>query len=161
MRQMTVAGISVDQGSGAAVLVLQDRAGVALPIAIGVAEASSIAKELENIELPRPLTHDLLRSVLERLGGELLRVEIIALRENTYFAELVIRVKGAEEERVDCRPSDAIALAVRVDAPIFVHEQVLSKALPETQDLRLPTDKEEWKRLLEEMDPEDFGKYRM
>ncbi len=161
MRQMTVAGISVDQGSGAAVLVLQDRAGVALPIAIGVAEASSIAKELENIELPRPLTHDLLRSVLERLGGELLRVEIIALRENTYFAELVICVKGAGEERVDCRPSDAIALAVRVDAPIFVHEQVLSKALPETQDLRLPTDQEEWKRLLEEMDPEDFGKYKM
>ncbi len=161
MRQMTVAGISVDQGSGAAVLVLQDRTGVSLPIAIGVAEASSIAKELENIELPRPLTHDLLRSVLERLGGELLRVEIMALRENTYFAELVIRAKGTGEERIDCRPSDAIALAVRVDAPIFVHEQVLSKALPETQDLRLPTDKEEWKRLLEEMDPEDFGKYKM
>ncbi len=161
MRQMTVAGISVDQGSGAAVLVLQDRAGVALPIAIGVAEASSIAKELENIELPRPLTHDLLRSVLERLGGELLRVEIIALRENTYFAELVIRAKGTGEERIDSRPSDAIALAVRVDAPIFVHEQVLGKALPETQDLRLPTDKEEWKRLLAEMDPEDFGKYKM
>ncbi len=94
MRQMTVAGISVDQGSGAAVLVLQDRAGVALPIAIGVAEASSIAKELENIELPRPLTHDLLRSVLERLGGELLRVEIIALRENTYFAAPMSRSRG-------------------------------------------------------------------
>lgn len=161
MRQMTVAGISVDQNSQAAVLVLEDRTGVVLPIAIGMAEASSIAKEIENIELPRPLTHDLLRTLLERLGGELVRVEVVALRENTYFAELVLRVEGGEEDRIDCRPSDAIALALRVDAPIFVHEQVLRKALPETQDLRVPTDKEEWKRLLEEMDPEDFGKYKM
>lgn len=161
MRRMSISGISVDSGSGAAVLVLEDESGVTLPISIGVAEATSIAKELEQIELPRPLTHDLLRSVMDCLGAQLVRVEIMALRDNTYFAELVVRDTGGAKLRIDSRPSDAIGLAVRVDAPIFVHEQVLRKALPETQDLRQPTDKEEWKRLLEEMEPEDFGKYKM
>ncbi len=161
MRRMTVSGITVDPGSGAAVLVLEGDKEVMLPISIGIAEATSIAKELEGVSLPRPLTHDLLQAVLDHLGAELLRVEITALRDNTYFAELVIRDAKGQEGRIDSRPSDGIALAVRVEAPIFVHEQVLRKALPEAQEIRPPTDKEEWKKLLEEMDPEDFGKYKM
>jgi bifunctional DNase/RNase len=161
MREMTVTGISVDSNNGAAVLVLEDSAGMALPISIGMAEATSIAKELEGIELPRPLTHDLLKSVLEHLGAKLVRIEIIALRDSTYFAELVLHDPAGRELRVDSRPSDAIGVAVRVQAPIYVHEQVLRKALPEAQEIRPPTDKEEWRRLLEEMEPEDFGKYKM
>lgn len=161
MRRMNVAGISVDQESGGAVLLLQDDEKVSLPICIGMGEATAIAKELQQVQLPRPLTHDLFRDALRGLGATVLRVEITALRETTYYAELVVRDAAGRELRLDSRPSDGIALAVRFGAGIFVHEQVLRKALPEAQDPRLPTDKEEWKKLLEEMDPEEFGKYKM
>jgi bifunctional DNase/RNase len=83
------------------------------------------------------------------------------LRDNTYFAEIVLKDASGRTVRVDSRPSDAVALAVRVDAPIFVHEQVLQKARPAPKEMPAPTDKEGWKKLLEEMDPEDFGKYKM
>jgi bifunctional DNase/RNase len=124
-------------------------------------EATSIAKEIEGVELPRPLTHDLLRSVIEHLGARLLRIEIVDLRDNTYFAELVLARASGQESRLDSRPSDAIALAVRTRAPIFVHSKVLQKAEPEAQENANPADKEGWSKLLEEMDPEDFGKYKM
>jgi hypothetical protein len=161
MLEMRVMGISVDQASGGAVLFLQDDAERTLPIWIGMAEATSIAKELEGVELPRPLTHDLFRDVLRAVGVELLRVEIVDLRDNTYFAELVLRDAQGRTLRVDSRPSDAIALAVRAGASILVHERVLRKTEPERKELPSPTDKEAWKKLLEEMDPEDFGKYKM
>ena len=161
MRQMSVAGISVDQESGGAVLLLQDDQQVSLQICIGMAEATAIAKELQQVELPRPLTHDLFRNVLEALGATVVRVEVTALRDTTYYAEIVVRDAAGRELRIDSRPSDGIALAVRFGAGIFVHEQVLRQAQPDAQDPRPPTDKEEWKKLLAEMDPEDFGKYKM
>lgn len=163
MVEMQVAGISADPGSGAAILLLRDRRAPkrSLAICIGMPEATSIAKELEGIELSRPLTHDLLRSVIEHLGARLLRVEIVDLRDNTYFAELVLERAPGEESRLDSRPSDAIALAVRTRAPIFVHASVLQKAEPEAQENPDPADKEGWSKLLEDMDPKDFGKYKM
>lgn len=161
MIRMHVGGISVDQTSGAAVLLLQDEEDRSLAICIGLAEATSIAKELEGVQLPRPLTHDLFRSVLDNLGAKLVQVEVIDLRDNTYFAELLLRDAAGREQRVDSRPSDAIALAVRTEAPIFVHRQVLEKAHPEIKESPEPADKEGWKKLLEEMDPKDFGKYKM
>jgi bifunctional DNase/RNase len=161
MIEMHVVGISVDQNSGGAVLFLQDDAERTLPIWIGLAEATAIAKELEEVELPRPLTHDLFRDVLLAIKVELTRVEVMDLRDNTYFAELVLKDATGRTLRVDSRPSDAIALAVRVNAPVFVHEQVLRKAQPGPKEMPAPTDKEGWKKLLEEMDPEDFGKYKM
>ncbi len=162
MRRMNVASLSVDQESGGAVLLLQDESeNVSLPICIGMAEATSIAKQLQQVELPRPLTHDLFRDAVRVLGATLLRVEVVALRETTYYAELVLQDAAGRELRLDSRPSDGIALAVRFGAGIYVHEQVLRKALPEAQDPRPPTDKEEWKRLLEEMDPRELGTYKM
>jgi hypothetical protein len=161
MRRMNVVGISVDQEGGGAVLLLQDEEKVSLPICIGMAEATSIAKELQQVQLPRPLTHDLFRDALRALGATVLRVEVVALRETTYYAELVLADASGRELRIDSRPSDGIALAVRFGAGIYVHEQVLRKAQPEAQDSRPPTDKEEWKKLLEEMDPKEFGKYKM
>ncbi len=158
---MHVVGISVDQGSGGAVLFLQDEADRTLPIWIGIAEATAIAKELEGVELPRPMTHDLFRDVLRATGIEVERIEVVDLRENTYFAEIVLRDPAGKSLRIDSRPSDAIALAIRMEAPIFVHEQVLRKSQPMTQEFPPPTDKEGWKKLLEEMNPEDFGKYKM
>jgi bifunctional DNase/RNase len=158
---MHVVGISVDQSSGGAVLFLQDEADRTLPIWIGIAEATAIAKELEGVDLPRPMTHDLFRDVLRATGTEVERIEVIDLRDNTYFAEIVLRDPKGGSLRIDSRPSDAIALAVRMEAPIFVHEQVLRKSQPAAQEFPPPTDKEGWKKLLEEMDPEDFGKYKM
>jgi bifunctional DNase/RNase len=161
MLEMHVVGISVDQTSGGAVLFLQDDAERTLPIWIGLAEATAIAKELEGVELPRPLTHDLFRDVLQATGVALQKVEVTDLRDNTYFAELVLRDPQGQTLRIDSRPSDAIALAVRTDAPIFVHEQVLRKTHPGLKEFPPSSDKEAWKKLLEEMDPEDFGKYKM
>ena len=158
---MTVAGISVDPGTGSAVLALSGPDEQTLVIAIGLAEATSIATELEGVELPRPLSHDLLREVIERLGAKVVRVEIVDLRANTFFAELILAGENDEEIRVDSRPSDGIALAVRADAPIFVHERVLRKAHPTSDEPPPTSDKEAWKQLLEEMAPEDFGKYKM
>jgi hypothetical protein len=161
MIRMSVAGVHLDSSSGSAVLVLTNPEGRALPILIGLAEATSIAKELEGIELPRPLTHDLLRDSLEALGARIIRVEVTALRENTYYAIVVLTDASGRETQLDSRPSDAVALAVRVDAPIFVHEQVLRETQSSPQEFLASAEKEEWKKLLEEMDPEDFGKYKM
>ena len=108
MIQMHVAGISVDQNSGGAVLFLQDDSEQTLPIWIGLAEATAIAKEMEGVELARPLTHDLFRDVLRATGVELSQVEVIDLRDNTYFAELVLRDSSGSVVRIDSRPSDAV-----------------------------------------------------
>jgi bifunctional DNase/RNase len=161
MIQMSIRGISVDAAAGSAILVLEGPHGETLAIAIGVAEATSIAKELEGVDFPRPLTHDLMMSCLAILGAALESVEVIDLREETYFAEIVLRDASGAQHRIDSRPSDAIALAVRADVPVLVHRKVLRRADPEAQEIPLPADKESWKRLLREMDPEDFGKYKM
>ena len=159
--RMAIAGIHLEPSSGSAVLVLSDDDGRTLPILIGLAEATSIAKELEGVALPRPLTHDLLRDVIQKLHARVLRVEVTDLRDNTYYAVVVIENADGHETRLDSRPSDAIGLSVRVNAPIFVHEQVLRKTHSEPQEILPVTEKEEWKKLLEEMEPEDFGKYKM
>jgi bifunctional DNase/RNase len=161
MLRMCVTGIHLDPSTGSAVLMLTGDDDRVLPILIGLAEATSIAKELEDVDLPRPLTHDLLRDVIQTLGARVIRVEIIDLRDDTYFAEVVLGDASGKETRLDSRPSDAVAVAVRVDAPIFVHEQVMQKTQPQAQEILGDADKERWKKILEEMDPEDFGKYKM
>jgi bifunctional DNase/RNase len=161
MIEMTVTNLAVDTDSGAVLLVLESDDDRSLIIAIGFAEGAAIAKEIQGTALPRPMTHDLMRNLLDTLGARLEQIEVIDLRDGTYYAELVLQKLDGEECRVDCRPSDAIALALRAEASIFVHEQVLGKANPEAQEFPPPTDKEKWKKLLEEMDPEDFGKYKM
>jgi len=161
MIEMTVTNLAVDTTSGAVLLVLESEDERSLVIAIGFAEGAAIAKEVQGAALPRPMTHDLMRNLLDTLGACLQQIEVVDLRDGTYYAELVLQKSDDEECRVDCRPSDAIALALRADATIFVHEQVLRKADPEAQEFPPSTDKEKWKKLLEEMDPEDFGKYKM
>jgi bifunctional DNase/RNase len=105
-----------------------------LPIWIGPFEADAITLQLQGMEAPRPLTHDLLRSVIETLGGEVIHIMISSLERNTYFARIVLDVNGDTVE-VDSRPSDAIALAVRVQAPIYVAEEVMEQAgmMPEQE----------------------------
>jgi len=166
--EMKVAALTFDEATQAPILLLKALDGdQSLPIYIGLIEATSIAMQLEEIELVRPQTHDLLQSMLTLLGGSLLRVEINDIQENTYYASLFISANGAEIE-IDSRPSDALALALRMKAPIFVHPHVLADSKPtqiEAARADLNPDSEEdsgkWTELLENLDPEAFGKYKM
>ncbi len=157
---MQVTGLGVDASSSTTVIILEGE-GETLGMAIGLAEATSIAKALDQVEMKRPLAHDLMRDVVGAAGARVRQVEVIDLREATYYAEVVLEDAAGVVHRIDSRPSDAIALALRVDAPILVHEHVLRKERPEAQEFPSPTDKEGWKKLLDEMEPEDFGKYKM
>ena len=135
--RVEILGLSTSSSSGGAyALVLGDSAGGRrLPIIIGAFEAQAIALELEKIQPPRPMTHDLLRDLLEQIGGEVSDVVISELRDGTFYARVRFVHEGKELE-LDCRPSDAVALAVRVSAPIYVSDEVLTEA-------GLPADDEE------------------
>ncbi len=126
---MHVAGLTLDERTKAPILILKSETGeTILPIWIGATEAMAISVALNSVSVPRPLTHDLLLNTLNAAGGSLLSVEIVTLRDGTYYAELDIQA-GKSRRRVDCRPSDAVALALRADSPILVHNQVLEAAL--------------------------------
>lgn len=157
---MEVRGLMLDPRSNVPIVILREIDGTLfLPIWIGIFEANAIALRLEGIETPRPLTHDLLRSVLEHFDAEVQRVVVSDLRDSTFYARVVIRHDEGESE-IDSRPSDAIALALRTDAGIFVRRDVLEQA--KAVDLAAPVDDEEkLKEWLEELSPEDLGKYTM
>ena len=136
-----------------------------LPIWIGLAEASAIATQLENIDLARPMTHDLLRNILTELDVFLENVKVTELKDNTFYATLSLKI-GNRTLTVDSRPSDAIALALRTESPVFVDEEVLkqSKAVNVNQfeaDELTQEDKDKWQEILENLSPEAFGKYKM
>jgi bifunctional DNase/RNase len=161
MIEVTVAHLGLDRSTNTPVVILREKEGArVLPIWIGPAEASAIAMELQGMKAQRPLTHDLLKQVIIGLGGDLRRVVISAVKENTYFAELLIR-RDDHVFQVDARPSDSIALALRLSAPIFTSDQLLDQAGVETEepgpDPSLEADK--LKQYLEKMDPQDFGRF--
>ena len=171
-----IASLLMDPNSGLPVVVLIETGGPrALPIVIGVVEAEAIALALESVKLPRPRTHDLLRDLMRNLGGTLERVVVSDLQDSTFFATLHIR-KGREVVTIDSRPSDAIALACRTGAQIYVEESVLARAHikapseheegKESNEPRLvyvddKTDDEELANILANLEAEDFGKYKM
>ena len=157
---MTVRGIALDPITNMPIIILKDvEERKALPIWVGIFEANAIALELEKVSTPRPMTHDLMRSILEGLGVSVRQVIINDLKDNTFFAVIELARNGTAIN-IDSRPSDAIALALRVNAPIFVTEQVVAQAKSvEISEEKEETDK--WKDWLEHLKPEDFGKYRM
>ncbi|MBM4371328.1 MAG: bifunctional nuclease family protein [Deltaproteobacteria bacterium] len=148
--------------SKAAMLVLAEEDGTrTLTIFIGLLEAGAIASAMEGVVPPRPMTHDLVVHLMEDLEARLQRVEITDLREGTFFGVLVLEHHD-RTVLVDCRPSDAIAVAVRVGVPILVHPDVFEKAERPPADAGTGRGEGEiWKEILEEMDEDDFGKYRM
>jgi uncharacterized protein len=158
--QMTVRGIALDPITNMPIIILKDvDERKALPIWVGIFEANAIALELEKVTTPRPMTHDLLKSVLDGLGVTVRQVIVNDLKDNTFFAVIELNSNGAVIN-IDARPSDAIALALRVNAPIFVAENVVAQAKSvEISEEKEETDK--WKEWLENLKPEDFGKYRM
>lgn len=162
---MRLKGLILDPTSDVPVVILREEGGtVFLPIWIGVFEANAIALALEAVETPRPMTHDLLRAVVDGLGATLARVEIHALIEGTFHARLRLRrttSEGRSEEvEVDSRPSDAIALALRCGAPIWIARTVLDGALS-TQKASEAEDERKLREWLENARPEDLGKYPM
>ena len=158
--RMEIKGLMLDPTSNIPIVVLREEGGqIFLPIWIGVFEANAIALRIEGIEPPRPLTHDLLRSVFTHFQAEVQRIVISDLRENTFFARIDV-VRGGEASEIDARPSDAIALALRTAAPIFVRRDVLDRA--KAVDLATQaSDEEKLKEWLEELNPDDLGKYTM
>ena len=159
MIKMEIKGLLMDPVSNMPVVILRDRDdGMFLPIWVGIFEANAIALEMEKIATPRPMTHDLLKNVLTELGFRVERVVITELKDNTFYARIRL-THGEETWEVDSRPSDAIALALRSQAEIFVEEEVLEKS--RTLRTEGTTDPDRLKKWLEEVNPEDLGKYRM
>jgi bifunctional DNase/RNase len=163
--EMKVSGLTIDPITSTPIVILKDlEEKRAIPIWIGVFEASAIVTEMENIKFPRPMTHDLLASVIKALQGEVVRVEIHDLRDNTFFANIQLFCNG-ETSVVDARPSDAIAVALRVGAAVFVEQKVIEKSRKVDFGAKLSDvnqmEKEKILEFLENLSPEDFGKYKM
>jgi uncharacterized protein len=164
LKEMKVAGITVDPFTNTPIVLLKDLDEKdVLPIWIGLLEASSIATALENIETPRPMTHDLLKNILDSLHAKVLKIEVNDLKDNTYYALLHLEV-NRKRFTVDARPSDAIAIAIRTGASIFVEESVIQRSakvdLTQKGD-KVVTDTSEWEDILENLSQDDFGKYKM
>jgi len=160
--KVRVKNLSLDPHSKAPILTLEEEGGDrSFQVYIGLMEAGSIASAMEGVVPPRPMTHDLLVHLIEDLEATLDHVEITDIREGTYFGALVLEHRD-HTVVVDCRPSDAISLAVRVDVPILVHEKVFEKAAPaRTAGGEGRADDDVWKEILEEMEEDDFGEYKM
>jgi len=154
-REMKVGGLTVDPYTNTPIVLLKDlEEKDVVPIWIGFFEASAIATQLEEVKLVRPMTHDLLRNILDILGAQVLRVEVTDLRENTFYALIHIELNGAHYA-IDSRPSDAIALALRTGSPIFVNEEVIEKS----RKVELRSEEERnLDELLEKLDNEESYK---
>jgi uncharacterized protein len=162
MVRMRVAHLGLDRTTNTPVVVLREEEGErTLPIWIGASEANAIALELQGVKPERPLTHDLMKHLVSGLGGELRRVLIAGLRENTYLAQLLI-YRGTEVFEVDARPSDSIALALRMNAPIFMNEDLLDRSSRsgEATPPEPGGDPDALKRFLEKLDPQDLGRFQ-
>jgi uncharacterized protein len=157
--EMTIKGLMVDPITNMPIVILRDKDGQkVLPIWVGTFEANAIALQMENISTPRPMTHDLLRNVIHDLKASVQKVVVCDLQDNTFYALIYLAV-GGDTVAIDARPSDAIALALRTRAPIFVEDTVIDHA----KTVDLAADKADADRLhkwLESLDPEDLG-YKM
>jgi uncharacterized protein len=158
--EMTIKGLMIDPITNMPIIVLRDQDGQRLlPIWVGVFEANAIALQIENVQTPRPMTHDLLKNILQDLAAQVERVVVTELKENTFYALIHVKT-GGQTITVDARPSDAIALALRTGSPIYVEEAVIQNARsvesnPQSMDVnRL----QKW---LENLSDEELGKYKM
>jgi uncharacterized protein len=158
--EMTIKGLMVDPITNMPIIILRDKDGQkVLPIWVGIFEANAIALQIENVATPRPMTHDLLRNVIHDLKATVQKIVVSDLQENTFYALIYLSVRE-ETVAVDARPSDAIALALRTRAPIFVEDSVIDHA--KTVDFSSEkTDADRLQKWLESLDPDDLGKYKM
>ena len=158
--EMTIKVLMVDPITNVPIIILRDRDGEkVLPIWVGISEAHAIALQIENVSTPRPMTHDLLRNVIHDLQASVQKVVVCDLQDNTFYA-LIYLARNGETVAIDARPSDAIALALRSRAPIFVEDTVIDHAkMVEFSPEQADADRlHKW---LESLDPDDLGKYKM
>jgi bifunctional DNase/RNase len=158
--EMKIRGLMVDPSTNAPIVILKDvSSDTVLPIWVGLYEANAIALEVEKSSPPRPMTHDLLKNLIHGLNAEVQRIVVTELRDDTFYAVIWMEQNG-EVVTLDARPSDAIALALRADCPIYVSEDVLkeAKVVPNTAD---SASAEELRRWLENLNDEDMGRYKM
>ncbi|MBI3753907.1 MAG: bifunctional nuclease family protein [Deltaproteobacteria bacterium] len=162
--EMRVFGLAIDPFTNAPIIILKDASDKnVLPIWIGPLEASAIATELEKIQLGRPMTHDLVKDIFKNLGVVVNKIEITNLEDNVYYAVIHL-MHGNSLYAIDARPSDAIAIALRANSPIFVAQKVLekSKNIDAGKSIGKGGDKQnDWLDMLENLSPDDFGKYKM
>ena len=157
---MSIKGLMLDPVSNSPIVVLKDEQETCfLPIWVGIFEANAIALQLENVTTPRPMTHDLLKNMIAELNAQVSRIVINDLRDSTFFAQILLVIGGKTLE-LDARPSDAIALALRVEAPIFVAQTVLDQAQTISPDVE-EGQEEKMKKWFDNLENEDFGKYKM
>jgi bifunctional DNase/RNase len=178
MIEMKVKGLTLDPLTNVPIVILREAEGErSLPIWVGIFEAHAIAREIEEFQTPRPMTHDLIKNIINGVKGKVTRILVSDLRDNTFFAEILLAINGSEIS-IDSRPSDAIALALRMSAPIFVEEKVLEEAKSieftepeesegdegdegeaEASEKPLDANPEDVKRWLENLKPNDFLKF--
>ena len=161
MKEVEVAMIAFDVNAQP-IVFLREKEGSPkrlLPIWVGIAEAQAIHFKIQNQEFPRPMTHDLLKNVIESLGAQVTSVYIHSIQETTFYGQINLAVNGAEFE-IDSRPSDAIALALRTEATIYVSEEVMKQSGLSEDELK-KIEKDHLKNVLEEMDEDTLGKYKV
>jgi len=161
MVEMKVEGLTLDPLTNMPIIILKDLAGdKALPIWVGYFEANAIALEIEKINTPRPMTHDLLNNIISSLQAKVKHILVTDLKDNTFFAEISV-IQNGSDMTIDSRPSDAIALALRSKSPIFVEEKVIEAAksldMPDPDKLQ-NQEKKQWKDWITSIKPQDFGK---
>lgn len=158
--EMKIRGLMMDPVTNMPIVILRDTGGdTVLPIWVGIFEANAIALEIEKVTTPRPMTHDLVKNVLFGLDASLRKVVVSELKDDTFYAVIWVERNG-ELISIDSRPSDALALALRLDCPIYVEEQVL-RTSKSTQTVSDKNVNEELKRWLEGLNDEDLGRYKM
>lgn len=159
MIEMKVMGIALDTRTGSPIVVLHDKENrKALPIWIGSAEASAIIRKIENLSVARPMTHDLIINIIEKTGYELEKIEINDVEKETYYATLFLKNDEGKVLEIDSRPSDAIAAAIRVDAPIYVTSNVISNGSVSTDSAKDEEEAQEFKKFVQSIKPSDFEK---
>ena len=164
LHKVNIAGLTMDPTSNTPIIILKsEETDQAIPIWIGLLEATSIASALQKIDFERPMTHDLFKNFTQKVNASVTRVEVCDLKDNTFFARIYFAM-GGDAFDMDARPSDAIAIALRFNAPIFVDDKVVQKSKTGDAQAEVFDDSEEgkkWADYLEKLSPDDFGKYKV
>jgi bifunctional DNase/RNase len=164
LHEVSIAGLTLDQATNTPILILKStESDQALPIWIGLLEATSIASVLQDINFDRPMTHDLFKNLMEAVDMNVAKVEVCDLKDNTFYARIYF-LSREKEFNLDARPSDAIAIALRFKAPIYVDDEVFSKFKGSDEILEMADQTDEgkkWAEYLSKLNPDDFGKYKI
>lgn len=164
LHEVTIAGMTMDPTSNTPIIILKSvKSDQAIPIWIGLLEATSIASALRNIKFDRPMTHDLFKNFIENMNLNVSKIEVCDLKNNTFYAKIYFTSKE-RKFHMDARPSDAIAIAIRFSAPIYVDEKIIEQSQTFDTDYEMIDETEEgkkWAAYLGKLTPDDFGKYKI